>query len=164
MERRTDRAGFGTPVVGSGCRVRGSRCVPRSRLQGPGKRGRCERHVLRSFTIIELVIALMLLSAGVVTMMELFHRAHLAVADAESALTATHLAQRRLEELRNAAYAGLTNEAKASIGSPSGYSRFSRQVTVTMPYTNLKQIVVTVYWSTPLGEVNVSLQTYRSNS
>ena len=50
------------------------------------------------------------------------------------------------------------------ITSPSGFSRFSRQVTVTTPYTNLKQVVVAVYWTTVGGETSVSLQTYRSNS
>ena len=117
----------------------------------------------RGFTLLETMLALALFAVGTVALMELLQRAHAGIADGESILIASHLGQRRLEELRNTAYSSLTNESKASVSSPSGYSRFSRQVTVTTPYTNLKQIVVTVYWTGPGGETNVSLQTYRSN-
>ena len=109
------------------------------------------------------MIAIALMAVGTVGAMELMHRAQIESADGENVLLATQLAQRRLEELHTTAYAGLSDEAKASISSPSGFTRFSRAVTVTTPYTNLKQIVVTVYWTGPGGETNVSLRTYRSN-
>ena len=109
------------------------------------------------------MLALVLFAVGTVAVMDLIHRAQFGQADGESVMIATQLAQRRLEELRNTAYASLTDESKASISSPSGFSRFSRQVTVTTPYTNLKQVVVTVYWTGAGGETNVSLQTRRSN-
>ena len=118
---------------------------------------------LSAFTLLETVIAVVLFAVGTVAVVEVLHRAQAGAADGENVLIATHLAQRRLEELRNTAYASLANETKASIASPSGYSRFSRQVTVTTPYTNLKQIVVTVYWTPTGGETSVALQTYRSN-
>jgi hypothetical protein len=111
-----------------------------------------------------MVFAMVLFAMGTVAVMDLFHRAQAGAADGENVLIATHLAQRRLEELRNAAYASLAGETKASVTSPSGYTRFSREITVTTPYTSLKQVVVTVYWNGPGGEANVVLQTYRSNS
>ena len=116
-----------------------------------------------AFTILEVILAAVLFAVGTVTTVELFHRAQAGATDGENVLIATHLAQRRMEELRNVAYGSLANESKASISSPSGFSRFSRQVTVTTPYTNLKQVVITVYWNAPGGETNVTLQTYRSN-
>ena len=118
----------------------------------------------RGFTILEMLLAVLLFAVGTVSTMELLHRAQVGSTDGENVLLATHLAQQRLEELRNVAYASLADETKASISSPSGFTRFSREVTVTTPYTNLKQIVVTVYWTPPGGETNVSLQTYYSNS
>lgn len=108
------------------------------------------------------MLALTLMSVGTVSLMELLHRSHTGMAEGESVLTATHLAQRRLEELRNATYASLASETKAAISDPAGYSRFSREVTVTTPYTNLKQVAVVIYWTPPGGETSVSLQTYRS--
>ena len=114
--------------------------------------------------MLEVLLAVALLAGGVVALMELFQMAQAGSTDAESALTATHLAQRRLEELRNVAYANLTDETKAEVSSPSGFSQFKREVKVTTPYTNLKQVVVNVYWTTTNGETSVSLQTHRSNS
>lgn len=110
------------------------------------------------------MLALALFAGGTVAAVELTQRAQAAANDGENALVATYLAQRRLEELRNTAYASLASESKASISSPSGFSQFNREVTVTTPYTNLKKIVATVYWNTGGGETNVSLQTHRSNN
>ena len=115
------------------------------------------------FTLLEMMLAMALMAIGVLGGMELLHRAEIASGDGENVLIATYLAHARLEELRNVAYASLANEAKAAIASPSGYGRFSRQVTVTTPYVNLKQVVATVYWNGSGGETSVSLQTYRSN-
>ena len=121
-------------------------------------------HTCLGFSLLEVLLSVALLAGGVVALMELFQMAQAGTTDAESALTAMHLSQRRLEELRNVAYSSLASESKATISSPSGFSQFSREVTVTTPYTNLKQLVVTVYWTTTNGETSVSLQTHRSNS
>jgi hypothetical protein len=108
-----------------------------------------------------------LLSVGLLAIGELLQKAHLGIADGESVLTATHLAQRRLEELRNTAYGSLASESEARVASPSGFTRFCREVTMTTPYTNLRQLVVTVSWDPPdcttsSSNANVSLSTYRS--
>ena len=110
------------------------------------------------------MLTLVLISAGTVAVMELFQRAQVGGTDAENTLIATYLAQRRLEELRNTAYSSLADESAASVSSPSGYSQFTRSVSVTTPYTNLKQLVVTVSWAAPGGTASVSLQTDRSNT
>lgn len=115
------------------------------------------------FTLLEVMLALVLFGVGTVSIIEVMQHAQAGMGDGESVLIATSLAQRRLEELRNTAYASLADEAKASVTSPSGYERFSRKVEVTTPYTNLKQLVVTVYWTAAGGETSLSLQAYRSN-
>jgi len=104
-----------------------------------------------------------LFAASTVAILGAMSQAQTGIADGEQTLTALYLAHRRLEELRNTSYGSLASEAKAAVTTPSGFSRFSREVTVTTPYTNLKQVVVTVSWTSPQGETNVSLQTYRSN-
>ena len=118
------------------------------------------------FSLLEVMLTLVLISSGTVAVMELFQRARIGGTDAESVLIATYLAQRRLEELRNVAYGSLADETETAIASPSGYSRFRRQVEVTTPYTNLRQIVVTITWDAPGpdSEASVRLQTYRSNT
>jgi prepilin-type N-terminal cleavage/methylation domain-containing protein len=117
------------------------------------------------FSLLELMLAMALFAVCTVAVMELLHTANAGSLDGENTLIATYLAQRRLEELRNVGYGALADEARAAVSSPSGFGQFDRQVTVTTPYTNLRQIVVTVSWDAPgpAGETNVSLQTYRSN-
>ena len=115
------------------------------------------------FSLLEVLLAIMLFAVGTVSILEVIQRSQAGSTEGESVVIATQLAQRRLEELRNTAYASLADEAKASVSSPSGFTRFSRQVTVTTPYANLKQIVVTVYWTLAGGEASLTLQTYRSN-
>ncbi len=114
------------------------------------------------FTLLEILLAVVLFAVGGVVMLDLLHRGQAGSTDGENTLIATHLATRRMEELRNVAYASLANEARAVISDPAGYTRFERQVAVTTPYANLRQVVVTIYWQVPGGETNVSLQTYRS--
>ena len=117
----------------------------------------------RGMSLIEMMLAIILFAVGTVAVIEVMQRAQAGTTDGENVLIATQLAQRRLEELRNVAYGSLTNESKTSISSPSGFSRFSRQVDITTPYTNLKQVVVTIYWTAVGGETSVALRTYRSN-
>ena len=113
------------------------------------------------------MLALVLFAGGTVAVMDLFHRAQIGQSDGENVVIATYVAQRRLEELRNTAYANLASESEARVSSPSGYSHFCREVTVSTPYTNVRQITVTVSWDPPdcttsSANPNVVLQTYRS--
>ena len=117
---------------------------------------------LSGFTLLEMLLAVVLFAVGSVVMLDLLHRAQAGSTGGENVLIATHLAAHRMEELRNMAYASLANEARAAVSDPTGFTRFERAVTVTTPYTNLRQVVVTVYWQAPGGETSVSLQTYRS--
>jgi len=122
----------------------------------------------RGFTLLEIILALSLFAIGTIAVMDLIHRGQAGITDGENVLIATHLAQRRLEELRNTGYGSLTSESEASVTTPSGYTRFCRAVTVTTPYTNLKQIVVIMSWGPPdcttsSTNPSISLQEYRSN-
>lgn len=116
----------------------------------------------KAFTLLEMILAMVLFAVGTVALMTLMQRGQAAMTNGENVLIATQLAQRRLEGLRNVSYVSLVSEAKTSVTSPSGFTRFSREVTVTTPSANLKQEVVRVFWNGPGGETNVALQTYRS--
>lgn len=116
-----------------------------------------------------MMLALILFAVGTLAGMELLQRAQIGSTDGENVLIATYRSQECLEALRNLAYASLTigsdvlsstSGCGASVASlPSG----SRSVTVSEPYTNLKQVTVTVSWTaTGSGSTNVALQTYRA--
>ena len=75
------------------------------------------------------------------------------------------LAQQRMEALRSGAYAAIVNEPLAAV---PGWTNFSRQVAVSQPAgtgvsNQIRQVVVTVFWSTTGGNQNLSLTTYVSN-
>lgn len=114
------------------------------------------------FTLLEVLIALVLFVLGVVVIAGLFSTGLANSVDAEKITIAMDLAQRRMEEIRNLDFdTGIIDEAKASI---DGFSGFQRQVTVTEPETDLKEVTVTVYWTFKAEEISTSLETYISRN
>ena len=116
----------------------------------------------RGFSLLEMMLSMVLFAVGTLALLELIQRGQAGAGEGENVLLATHLVQWRMEELYRVPYGSLADETKATVSTPAGLTRFQRAVTVTTPYANLKQVVVTVYWNAPGGEANVSLQTYRS--
>ena len=115
----------------------------------------------RGFTILEVLIATLLVGVGTFALMEAFNRGYFGVGDAEDYTLALSLTQEKMEELQDSTFASLTSSAKASV---TEFPDFQREVIVTTPYTDLKQIVVRTYWNVPNGESNVALTTYVANS
>lgn len=119
----------------------------------------------RGFTLLEMLLALVLLAVGTIALVELLQKANQGIGGGENVLIATQLAQSRMEELRNTAYSSLSDESAASISSPSGFTRFTREVDVTQLHSDtLRQIDVTVSWAAPGGTADVTLQNYRSDT
>lgn len=115
---------------------------------------------LRGFTLLEVMLALVLLVGGISAATYLFSRGMYAATDSESITQAAALAQERLEQLRGAVFGSISSEAKAAV---AGWSGFSREVAVSQPAgTNgdFKQVVVTVYWDSNEGELSTALTTY----
>ena len=78
----------------------------------------------------------------------------------ESFLIGTYLAQEKMEEIKNKSYSSITNETKATV---TGFTPFQREVAVSVPQTDLKEITVTVYWFNKGDELSTNLVTYVSN-
>ncbi|MCQ9206421.1 MAG: prepilin-type N-terminal cleavage/methylation domain-containing protein [Omnitrophica bacterium] len=109
------------------------------------------------FTLLEVMIAIVLFGVGIVAVVSLLSSGMAGALDAENTAIAVNLAQERMEEIRNLTYANIVNEAKAVV---TGFSVFQREVVVTEPETNLKQVTVTVYWTHKGGEAEVPLVSY----
>lgn len=109
------------------------------------------------FTLLELVLTILLLVGGVASATFIFSRGIFATSDSQILDQAVALTQEKMETLRGSTYASMASEPKAAL---SGWPGFSREVTVTQPQTNLKQVVVAVYWNTIDGELSTSLATY----
>ena len=114
------------------------------------------------FSLLEILVALIIFTTGIVAIMGLFSRGLVGSVDEENSGIAVALAQQRIEEMRNLDFdTGVVNEAKAAV---SGFTGFQREVTVTEPQTDLKQLVVNTYWTDKSGEVSTSLTTYISRN
>lgn len=118
---------------------------------------------MKGFTLVELMIAVLLLTGGIASATFMFGRSMYATTDAELLEQGVALAQERTENIRGSSFASIASEAKAAV---SGWSGFSREVAVTQPAgtnSDFKQVVVTSYWDTTAGEVSTSLTSYVAN-
>lgn len=115
---------------------------------------------MKGFTLVELMLALLLLTTGLAATTFLFSRGIFATADAQEMEQAVALAQEKMEAIRGTAFSSIASESKAAV---SGWSGVSREVMVTNTAMNLKQVVVTVYWNTVDGELSRSLTSHVAN-
>lgn len=116
----------------------------------------------KAFTLLEVLITVIIFTVGVVVILRQFSRGMVGSLDAENTTIAMHLAQQRMEEVRNLDFdTGIVNEAKAVV---SGFSAFQREVVVIEPETDLKRTTVNTYWTSQADEVSVSLTTYISRN
>lgn len=124
------------------------------------------KHNKTGFTLIEIVIALLVLSIGLLGMLSLFPVGFDAAGRAGNIITATFLAQEEIEDVKRVGYDGIIASpyiTKAPFSAPS-YQNFEREVTWSSLAGDLKQVNVIVYW--PAGattnQKSVSLTTYIS--
>ncbi|MBI3332821.1 MAG: hypothetical protein HYZ93_01880 [Candidatus Omnitrophica bacterium] len=116
------------------------------------------------FTLLEIMVATLLLVVGVASATFIFSRGIFATTDAEGLEQAVALAQEKMEAIRATAFASIAGESKGPI---PGWNGFSRSVAVTQPAgtnSDFKQVVVTVYRDTGDGEVSTPLTTYVANA
>lgn len=78
----------------------------------------------------------------------------------ENDLIAVHLAQEKVEDLRNTSYAGIVDGTEIPV---TGFSVFDRTVTAAESPQGLKEVTVTVTWDTKAGQSQVVLVTYISD-
>ena len=114
----------------------------------------------KGFTLIEVLIAILILSVGLLGMASLTVAIINGNKFSNNLSTATTLAQDKMEDIRRAGYANAASETKATMSSP--YSDYKRGVTVTAdsPATDMKTVIVKAYWGGASKEDhNVELKT-----
>ncbi len=112
------------------------------------------------FTLIEVLIAIVILSVGLLGMASLTVGIINGNRFSNDLTTATTLAQDKMEDIRRVGYANAASETKATMSSP--YSDYKREVTVTAdsPATDMKTVIVKAYWGGASKEDhNVELKT-----
>ncbi|MEW6008536.1 MAG: prepilin-type N-terminal cleavage/methylation domain-containing protein [Candidatus Omnitrophota bacterium] len=117
----------------------------------------------QGFSLIELLIACVLLSIGLVGLINAFSIGFSQSGQAKQYAVAKNLAEEKLEEIRNLSYANVSLEPRAPV---LGFSDFERQVNVgdaTPIVPGLKQVQIDVFWQAKGGEVSISLYSYVSD-
>ncbi len=119
----------------------------------------------RGFTLIELLIAIILAAGGLMVLMQLMGVAIFADADNEYSLIALHLANEKLEELKNDGYSHANlNTGTHTESSIIGFDFVDDRIaTVSEINTDLKDVQVEVLWTQKGGQQSVNLRTYIAN-
>ncbi|MBC8377554.1 MAG: type II secretion system protein [Planctomycetes bacterium] len=118
----------------------------------------------KGFTLIELLIAIVLIVTGLVTLMGIMSVAIGADASLEYRLTALHLANEKIEELKDVAFASIA--AGTETGSSMGFDWLGqRVVSINEPYgpNLLKEVMVTVEWTEKGSTQSVAVDTFIAN-
>jgi len=120
----------------------------------------------RGATLIELMIALVLLTIGVLAVGQLFPAGSRSRLQAHLTNTANYFAQEKLEQLvarpwtdADLALGRHPATGFESVGGTGQWRRFYQVDAMTAPLTNLKKVTVTVQW-TYLGNRSVTSTTY----
>jgi len=112
------------------------------------------------FTLLEILIAITILSVGLLGMASLTVGIINANKFSDEMTTATTLAQDKMEDIRRMSYPDVTSETKAVLSSP--YSQYKREVAVAddSPAAGMKTVSVKVYWGgASLEDHHVELKT-----
>lgn len=110
-------------------------------------------------TLIELIVAFTLLTVGSTTLIHMMTVGMFADSNLEQSIIAMNLANERMEEIKNTAFASISSGTET--GSSIGFSVFdNRVVTVTNTASDLKDVEVEMQWTQKGGQQSVAVETY----
>ena len=116
--------------------------------------------ITKGFTLIEILIAIVLIVVGLATLIGTMSVGMYADANLEYRITALNLANERLE-LKDSSYSSIVSATESSI---SGFAFVDdRIVTVSEVGTDLKDVQVEVRWTQKGSQQSVSVRTYIAN-
>lgn len=124
------------------------------------------------FTLIEAMIAIIILIIGLLAVIQLFPFSLQVIGDSQNITTASNIALAKIEELESLSYDDVSTgiiEIKQRVSSdPTSYLyHYQRQLVVETVDPNLnpsvndnglKKITVTVFWQSPIGSTEKSIQ------
>lgn len=114
----------------------------------------------RAFSLLEMLIASIIVTVAFTALIIALTMIMKAGGSEELYMSAAHLAQDKMEEIRNMAYSDIDSEAKSEVPD---FPAFTREVIVTTPSTGIKQIATTVEWLSGEDTLDYTLQTYRAD-
>ncbi len=114
----------------------------------------------KGFTLIEVLLVIIILAIVFFPILRMFSQGIVASSEAEGTITATFLSSSKMEGIKNTSFVNIVSESRAPIPD---FPKFQREVIVTEPHPNLKDVQIKVYFPIRGEEINVSLQTLVAN-
>lgn len=111
------------------------------------------------FTLLEVLISLIILSVGIIAIVRALSTGVFTFSNAENINLALNIAQAKMEEIKNTAYAGISDSSPTS---DPVFPRFSVRVNVTEAAVPL-EVEVLVNWNEKGTTDSVSLKTLVAN-
>lgn len=123
------------------------------------------RHTKKGFTLLEVLIALIILTVGVIAITRAFSTGLFASTGVEDTDLALNIAQAKMEEIRNTSFGSIADNGPtpADANPDSPLYKFNVTVDETTVSTDLKRVEVTVDWATKGGTADVELKTLAAN-
>ena len=112
-------------------------------LRGAKRRSNLRRSNLNGFSLIELMVAVVILAMTIFGIFLAFSTGFQGMADARDRTVATNYAQEKMEDIKNKSFGEITNE---SLDYITGQTKFKREVTVDASIADLKKVTTTVSW------------------
>lgn len=113
----------------------------------------------QGFTLLEVIIAVIILTGGTIAICRAFSSGLLASADAENVDLALNIAQAKMEQIKNTSFGSLADNGPTPDAS---FPNFNVTVNVGEGQ-NPMQVGVTVSWNVAGGQTNVTLTTLVAN-
>jgi type IV pilus assembly protein PilV len=125
------------------------------------------RHDMRGSTLVELMIALIVLSVGIIALARLFPSATRTQQQAKMQTAASYYAQERVERLAALSWSDTAlsigrhpgGTASENLGASSAWHRYYQVSSMAAPLDDLKKVTVTVTWRYQ-GNRSTTLTTY----
>ena len=124
----------------------------------------------KGFTLIELIIAIFILTLGITTVFAVFPLGIQIASSSKMATVATHLGEEKIEEIISKYYDEISDAAfPDELSLPSPFSAYKRETEITCfdpndspppncsdGDTGIKRIEVTVSWGTPTKKIELN--------
>lgn len=127
---------------------------------------RTVRHRINGFSLVESIIATVLLVIGIISLMRVCAVGISSEAEIEERAIALSLANEKMEDIKNTTFGSISIGTSTETGSDLGFDFITSRVTDVSNYegeSDLKDIKITVSWETKGGTDSVELQTLIAN-